>query len=214
MWPETNTGVPLSLAQRRSLRPASRTCPTLPGPEFSSLLYKVWIESTMTRPGLMESILSITATRSVSGSISTPSPAKPKRSERSFICWGDSSPLTYRTFWPLAAMYWASCRRRVDLPTPGSPARSATEPGTTPPPSTRLSSGDGRGSRGWSSEEMDDNSTTSVVAFVASHPGLPLGARGATAVSTRGVLEPHPWAGQKPDHLANSFPQDGHMKTV
>jgi len=98
----------------------------------------------------------------------------------------------------------------VDLPTPGSPARGTTDPGTTPPPSTRLSSGEGKGPRGWSSEEMDDNSTASVAA-VASHPGLPLGAGGAAAVSTRGVLEPHPWAGQKPDHLANSFPQDRHM---
>ena len=35
-------------------------------------------------------------------------------------------------------------------------------------------------------------SPTTSVALVASHPGLPLGAGGATAVSTRGVLEPHP----------------------
>jgi len=34
----------------------------------------------------------------------------------------------------------ATSSARVDLPTPGSPARRTTEPGTIPPPSTRSSS--------------------------------------------------------------------------
>src|ERR1700742_3196822 len=41
---------------------------------------------------------------------------------------------------PDAAHWWATLSSSVDLPTPGSPASSITEPGTTPPPSTRSSS--------------------------------------------------------------------------
>ena len=39
-----------------------------------------------------------------------------------------------------AAQRWATSSSSVDLPTPGSPASSVTEPGTRPPPSTRSSS--------------------------------------------------------------------------
>ena len=35
----------------------------------------------------------------------------------------------------------ANCNRRVDLPIPGSPAKRINEPGTNPPPNTRLNSG-------------------------------------------------------------------------
>ena len=98
------------------------------------------------------------------------------------------------------------------MPTPGSPASRTTDPGTTPPPNTRFNSAEGSGSRGWSLEDMEESSTTSV-AFVASQPGRPLGVGGAAAISTRGDWEPHPCAGQKPLHLANSLPQDGHMNT-
>src|ERR1700757_3000941 len=41
---------------------------------------------------------------------------------------------------PDCAQRWATLSNNVDLPTPGSPASSVTEPGTTPPPSTRSSS--------------------------------------------------------------------------
>jgi hypothetical protein len=37
-------------------------------------------------------------------------------------------------------MLAASCSSSVDLPMPGSPLTSTTEPGTMPPPSTRDSS--------------------------------------------------------------------------
>jgi hypothetical protein len=55
------------------------------------------------------------------------------------ICCGDSSPETYSAGPRLAS--WASaCRTSVDLPMPGSPPINTTDPGTTPPPSTRSSS--------------------------------------------------------------------------
>src|SRR6476660_8903926 len=62
------------------------------------------------------------------------------RSARSFTCAADSSPVTYRTLWPVRANLAATSSSRVDLPTPGSPASRITAPGTTPPPSTRSSS--------------------------------------------------------------------------
>src|SRR5688572_1529910 len=37
----------------------------------------------------------------------------------------------------------AHCKNKVDLPMPGSPAINITEPGTIPPPNTRLSSASG-----------------------------------------------------------------------
>ena len=40
----------------------------------------------------------------------------------------------------LRAMAARACSRRVDLPIPGSPPSSVTEPATRPPPSTRSSS--------------------------------------------------------------------------
>ena len=38
------------------------------------------------------------------------------------------------------AMFAAACSSSVDLPMPGSPPSSTSDPGTTPPPSTRSNS--------------------------------------------------------------------------
>jgi len=48
--------------------------------------------------------------------------------------------VTYRVRWVALAALAATSSSSVDLPTPGSPASSATAPGTRPPPSTRSSS--------------------------------------------------------------------------
>ena len=65
----------------------------------------------------------------------------PSRSARSRTCWrrllgGDEQARGCRAA-PCAASTWSSS---VDLPMPGSPPSSVTEPGTSPPPSTRSSS--------------------------------------------------------------------------
>ena len=52
----------------------------------------------------------------------------------------DSSPDRYSARRPASAQRCATSSSSVDLPTPGSPASSVTEPGTRPPPSTRSSS--------------------------------------------------------------------------
>ena len=67
------------------------------------------------------------------------------RSARPRTCAADSSPVMYRTGPrpPAAAVraaFAATSSSSVDLPTPGSPARRITAPGTMPPPSTRSSS--------------------------------------------------------------------------
>ena len=62
------------------------------------------------------------------------------RSARKRTCDADSSPLMYRAGIPLPAVCAATDKRRVDLPTPGSPASKIAAPGTKPPPSTRSSS--------------------------------------------------------------------------
>ena len=51
----------------------------------------------------------------------------------SLICFGDSSPETYKVLRSLLIM--GICSESVDLPMPGSPPSRIREPGTMPPPS-------------------------------------------------------------------------------
>src|SRR6266581_6347317 len=53
---------------------------------------------------------------------------------------GDSSPDTYRVDTPWLSSRAAHCMSSVDLPMPGSPPTSVTEPGTMPPPRTKSNS--------------------------------------------------------------------------
>ena len=59
---------------------------------------------------------------------------------RSLTWAADSSPDTYRTLRPAAARLPSAALVSVDLPMPGEPPMRTSEPGTTPPPSTRSSS--------------------------------------------------------------------------
>ncbi len=56
------------------------------------------------------------------------------------VCRADSSPVMYKTRKSSRASAAASCSSRVDLPMPGSPPNNTSDPGTSPPPSTRFSS--------------------------------------------------------------------------
>lgn len=64
----------------------------------------------------------------------------PSRRARILICRTDSSPEIYSTRAPFCAKCSEACSSSVDLPMPGSPPTSISEPSTTPPPSTRSSS--------------------------------------------------------------------------
>ena len=84
-----------------------------------------------------------TVSRSVSastGTSSAPPVAGVSRSARRRICAADSSPETYSVRRPAAARLPSAMFVSVDLPIPGEPPSSTSEPGTRPPPSTRSSS--------------------------------------------------------------------------
>ena len=117
----------------------SRTCVTLPGDELRSVKFIVWMESIITISGFSVRMCSTTSCTSVSAKMRRLGLETPRRPARSLICRADSSPETYRirSFCP---RYSQICKRMVDLPIPGSPLMSTSEPFTRPPPSTRSSS--------------------------------------------------------------------------
>ena len=114
----------------------SRTCETLPGADDTSSLYIVWIESITTTSGVSFSITLCIVARFVSHRRYRLSENSPIRFARSLICFKDSSPDIYRTFFFIAASFWQTCNNRVDLPIPGSPPTNTREPCTIPPPNT------------------------------------------------------------------------------
>ena len=65
--------------------------------------------------------------------------AQPPRA-RILIWRTDSSPEIYSTRAPPRARCSDACSKSVDLPMPGSPPTSISDPSTTPPPSTRSNS--------------------------------------------------------------------------
>ncbi len=104
-----------------------------------SCVKMVWIESTMTSDGEISFVLFTIDSSSVSGRIRTFLLFTPRRSPRSFICAGDSSPETYNTL-PDFAIDPATCKSSVDFPIPGSPPINVIDPGTIPPPRVLSSS--------------------------------------------------------------------------
>src|SRR5438034_3701984 len=137
--PTRKTGTLISLASRMSLAADSRTWVTLPALPSNPASVTVWIESMIASSGASPRIASQMASRSFSARSRMPGSRALRRSARIRTCWPDSSPETYRTL-PRLATWAAACIKRVDLPTPGSPPIRTRLPGTTPPPSTRLSS--------------------------------------------------------------------------
>ena len=118
----------------------ARTWVTPPVTPSASVVDMVCTESTTTSVGLTSSMWPSAVCRSDSAARYTSSWSQPVRSARIRIWPADSSPDRYSARRPLSAQRCATSSSRVDLPTPGSPARSVTEPGTMPPPSTRSSS--------------------------------------------------------------------------
>ena len=92
------------------------------------------------RPDARCSSVAHTASSSVSARMSTAS-APPSRAARSDTCAADSSPVTSSARRPLRAIAPSDVSRSVDLPTPAHRRRGRREAGTSPPPSTRSSSG-------------------------------------------------------------------------
>src|SRR5690606_35014641 len=121
----------------------------------------------------------------------------PRRAARRATCCTDSSAHTYSTLPCSCAKLWLACRSRVDFPMPGSPPISTTDPGTTPPPSTRSSSA--MPVRLRLSREGSTSLSRRTAARAASS-----GVGGAGASGTRLF---HAWHdGQRPSHRGDSYP--------
>src|SRR3990167_912553 len=100
------------------------------------------------------------------------------------------------------------CSRMVDLPMPGSPPISTTEPSTRPPPSTRSSSAEPDATRGTST-----SATSAMVVTLRASPAqpvlAPLPARGPmprSGLNSVSVFQA-PQSVHCPAHLANTLPQ-------
>src|SRR5581483_3395356 len=140
-WPTNTTDTPRCLAIATRSPAHARTCVTLPGVPVASGSCTVWIESITTTDGCSASIAVATDGIAVSARIQRCGGSSPgSRSARRRTCWADSSADTSRHFSPPDAMADIACSSSVDLPMPGSPPTSVTDPGTSPPLSTRSSS--------------------------------------------------------------------------
>ena len=131
----------LVLAICNSSAVVSRICETEPTDELMSGSCIVWMESITTNSGCASSMACLICFISVSGnSKKSESPRTPNLSARNFICDALSSPAIYKIFLPRLANCPEICSNKVDLPIPGSPPINTMEPGTIPPPRTRLNS--------------------------------------------------------------------------
>ena len=135
----------------------------------------------------------------------------PNRSARSRTCCFDSSAVRYSARRPPSATPRTIWRSKVDLPMPGSPCTSVTDPGTSPPPSTRSTSGMPVGAATHSAKSIWSIGNAISVGVVARPALAPLSA-GTTTSSSRVLHAPH--AGQRPAHLASSWPQSRQRKRV
>ncbi|MNZ45836.1 hypothetical protein D3C78_635000 [compost metagenome] len=118
-------------------------------------------------------------------------------------CW-DSSPVTYSAGMLLARLHKV-CNRMVDLPMPGSPPISTTEPSTKPPPRTRSSSLEAVEKRGTSSTLT--SASVLICACCPAQPVRPLGAAApplSTMVSVSVFQAPH--SPHWPAHLGKVEP--------
>ncbi len=117
-------------------------------------------------------------------------------SGRSRTCSTDSSAQTSRHVAPVAAIRPSAWSSSVLLPIPGSPPSRVTEPATSPPPSTRSSSGTpvGRLDAAVGSTAASAMTGAGVVAS-----GSPLTPGPPERCSTR--LDHAPHSGQRPSHF-------------
>ena len=139
--PTSSTAIRSALATRMISPATSRTWATEPAALDSSALWSVWTESITHTSGRSASSVASTVWRSVSAITGISSAAVSlSRSARSRIWAADSSADTYRVRRPAATRLASAIVVSVDLPIPGAPPISTSDPGTIPPPRTLSSS--------------------------------------------------------------------------
>src|SRR6267378_4092107 len=137
-----------------------------------------------------------------------PPASSSSRSARRRSWSGDSSPETYSVETPWRSSLAAHCISSVDLPIPGSPPTSTTEPGTMPPPSTKSNS----------ARPVFQRASADCFRSVRRIGGWPVGTpltaealNRPSASSTR--LFHAPQLSQRPPHLGWSAPHSVQRKT-
>ncbi len=204
-WPTRNSTNPRRFASRISSCAQARTWLTVPGAESRLSRYIVWIESMITTSGgCATSSVAMMSRRFIAAARSTGACSKPSRRARRRTWSTDSSPETYAHFAPFKASCAAACSSSVDLPIPGSPPTSSTEPATSPPPLTRSNSPMPVARRGTGSP-TPCNDTKSITRPFAN--ALPCGDDASGAASSA-MLFHAPHASQRPAHLPVTAPQD------
>ena len=118
--------------------------------------YMVCIESMMTTSGFTSSIEPEIISRLVSETKYSSPSICPIRLARILICFKDSSPEIYNTFFAEWARFLHTCKSNVDFPIPGSPPTRTRLPFTIPLPRTRSSSPNPVVVRSWSSMEISE----------------------------------------------------------
>ena len=141
-WPTRNTAVPVSLAKRTSRAADSRTWRHRArrrgqqlGPDRLDR-----IDDQHARLASSMRLLEDALDAGFGQRLQRRPAARPRRCARDATCASDSSPVTYSAGARAAQRAPSICSSSVDLPMPGSPPISTTEPWTSPPPSTRSSS--------------------------------------------------------------------------
>ena len=201
-WPISTTAVPVRLANATKRAADSLSCDTEPGLASTSAVAIVWIESTTsTRAPAAVAAARIDSTP-VSASTARGPAARPRRRARSPTCRRLSSPVAYTTGTDGASAA-AACSSSVDLPMPGSPPISVTEPATSPPPSTRSNSPEPVARRGASTRAAE----SSVSARPAAAAGAARARAGRCATACAVSVFQASQDGHWPCHLGELSPQ-------
>ena len=139
-WPTRSSGAPVDLAMRVRRSTQVRTWARLPAGWPSSGSETDWSESTTTSAGRCRSTAASIASTSGPSMARRFRGTRPMREARPRTWASDSSAEASMTSSPVAASDESTWKSSVDLPMPGGPNSSVTEPATTPPPMTRSSS--------------------------------------------------------------------------
>ena len=169
--PTRRRGTPLDFAMRVKRSTQVRTWARLPAGWASSGSETDCSESTTTMAGRWRSTATSIASTSGPSSARRWCGTGPIRDARPLTCVSDSSAEASMTSTPVAATDESTWNKSVDLPMPGGPNRSVTEPPTTPPPMTRSSSLTPVGSGRAPSVETSRSATAGAVSAIIVLPG-------------------------------------------